>query len=39
MMQARLLDMVKQYNIDHGIETKDNDLDIDKLFEPYCVST
>ena len=38
MMQARLLDMVKQYNIDHGIETKVNDLDIDKLFEPFCVS-
>ena len=39
MMKARLLGMVKQYNIDHGIETNDNDLDIDKLFEPYRVST
>ena len=38
MMQAKLLDMVKQYNIDHGIVTEDVNNDIDKLFEPYCVS-
>ena len=39
MMQTRLLDMLKQYNIDHGIVTEDVNNDIDKLFEPYCVST
>ena len=38
MMQARLLDMVKQYNMGHGIETEDVNNAIDKLFEPYCVS-
>ena len=37
-MQTRLLDMLKQYNIDHGIVTEDVNNDIDKIFEPYCVS-
>ena len=39
MMTDKLLDMVKQYNIVHGIVTEDVNNDIDKLFEPYCVST
>ena len=39
MMTDKILDMVKQYNIVHGIVTEDVNNDIDKLFEPYCVST
>ena len=39
MMTAKLLDMVKQYNLVHGIVTEDVNNDIDKLFEPYCVSS
>ena len=39
MMTAKLLDMVKQYNLVHGIVIEDVNNDIDKIFEPYCVST
>ena len=39
MMTAKLLDMVKEYNLIHGIVTEDVNHDIDKLCEPYCVST
>ena len=39
MMTAKLLDMVKQYNVVHGTVTEDVNNDIDKLFEPYCVSS
>ena len=39
MMTAKLLDMVAQYNLVHGLVTEDVSSDIDKLFEPYCVST
>ena len=38
MMTAKLLDMVKQYNLVNGITTEDVNNDIDKIFEPYCVS-
>ena len=37
-MQTRLLDMLKQYYIDHGIVTEDVNNHIDTLFEPFCVS-
>ena len=39
MMTAKLLDMVNQYNLVHGINTEDVSSDLDKVFEPYCVST
>ena len=39
MMTTKLLDMVKQYNLVHGIVIEDVNNDIDKIFEPYCVST
>ena len=39
MSNTKLLDMLKQYNIKHGILTEDIDIDIDKVFEPYCVSS
>ena len=39
MMTAKLLDMVKEYNLIHGIVIEDVNNDIDKMFEPYCVST
>ena len=38
-MTAKLLDMVKQYNLVHGLVTEDVNNDFDKLFEPYCGST
>ena len=38
MMQTRLLDMLKQYNLDRGIVGEIIDLNIDKVFEPFCVS-
>ena len=38
MMTAKLVDMVKPYNLDHGIITEDVNNDIDKLFVPFCIS-